>query len=119
MAADVEVEVEVEVPQARVAGRGAAARARLVAAPPPPRAAAALTGLVAAAVALGVTELAAGIVPDVPSFVSAIGDAVIDDSPGWFVRFGVDRFGTNDKPSLVIGIVIVSLLIGVGAGLLA
>jgi DMSO/TMAO reductase YedYZ molybdopterin-dependent catalytic subunit len=74
---------------------------------------------VAAAVALGLSELAAGLLPDVPSFVSAVGDAVIDDSPGWFVRFGIDRFGTSDKPALVTGIVVISLLVGVFVGLLA
>jgi hypothetical protein len=33
------------------------------------------------------------------------------------VRFGIDRFGTDDKPALVTGIVVVSLLIGAGLGL--
>jgi DMSO/TMAO reductase YedYZ molybdopterin-dependent catalytic subunit len=80
---------------------------------------AALSGLIAAGVALGVTELAAGILPTVPSFVVAIGDAVIDKSPGWFVRFGIDNLGTDDKPALVAGIVVISLLIGAGLGLVA
>ena len=80
---------------------------------------AALAGLIGAGVALGVTELAAGVFPHVPSFVVAIGEAVIDDAPGWFVRFGIDNLGTDDKPALVAGIVVISLLIGVGLGLLA
>ena len=75
--------------------------------------------MVAAGVALGVTELAAGVLPRVPSFVAAMGSAVIDHAPGWFVRFGIDRFGTDDKPALVTGIVVLSLLIGAGLGLLA
>src|SRR4051812_26955377 len=48
-----------------------------------------------------------------------MGAAVIDHAPGWFVRFGIDRFGTDDKPALVTGIVVLSLLIGTGLGLLA
>ena len=80
---------------------------------------AALAGAIAAGVALGVIELAAGWFPDVPSFVVAIGDAVIDWSPGWFVRFGVENLQANDKPGLLLGIVVVSLLIGVNLGLLA
>ena len=80
---------------------------------------AALAGLLAAGVSLGVTELVAGVLPDVPSFVVAVGEAVIDDSPGWFVRFGVDRLGSGDKPGLVAGIIVISLLIGLGLGAVA
>lgn len=83
------------------------------------KARAAIAGGVAAGVALGMVELAAGVLPDVPSFVVAIGDAVIDWSPGWFVRFGVENLQANDKPGLLLGIVVVSLLIGVSLGLLA
>ncbi len=80
---------------------------------------AALAGAVAAGVALGMVELAAGVLPNVPSFVVAIGDVVIDWSPGWFVRFGVENLQANDKPGLIFGIVVASLLIGVNLGLLA
>jgi len=80
---------------------------------------AALAGLVGAGVSLGTAELCAGILPDVPSFVVAVGDAVIDNSPGWFVRFGIDNLGTSDKPGLITGIVVISLLLGAALGVVA
>jgi DMSO/TMAO reductase YedYZ molybdopterin-dependent catalytic subunit len=80
------------------------------------RARAALAGLLAAGVALGVGELFAGLFRDAPSPVGTVGEEVIDLSPRLVVRFGIDSFGSNDKPALVVTILVVSLLLGAAAG---
>lgn len=76
----------------------------------------ALAGLLAAAVALGVSELLSGFGRSVPSLVTSVGTAVIDLGPKWFVDIGIDLFGTNDKPALIVGTVILTLLTGLFVG---
>ena len=44
---------------------------------------------------------------------------MINRAPTAFVRFGIDRLGRSDKPALVTGTVVITVLIGVVAGLLA
>jgi DMSO/TMAO reductase YedYZ molybdopterin-dependent catalytic subunit len=77
----------------------------------------ALAGLVAAAVALGVAELVAGIVGPASSPVVAVGDAVITVTPEPVKEFAIRTFGENDKVALVVGTLVVvalyALLIGV------
>ncbi|MGH2683949.1 MAG: hypothetical protein ACRDJP_00590, partial [Actinomycetota bacterium] len=63
-------------------------------------------GLAAGALALGVSELLAGLIDDVPSLVGTVGDAVIDLSPTWVVDFGIDTFGQSDKAALTLGILV-------------
>ena len=77
-----------------------------------------MAGLLAASVALAVTELAAGLT-DGRSLVVAVGDWVIDHAPHALVDFGKRNFGTNDKTALVFGIVIVSLLFGIALGVVS
>jgi hypothetical protein len=76
----------------------------------------ALAGLVAAAVALGVAELVAGIVGPASSPVVAVGDAVITVTPEPVKDFAIRTFGENDKVALVVGTLVVvgiyALLIG-------
>ncbi|GMU40055.1 MAG: oxidoreductase [Chloroflexota bacterium] len=72
----------------------------------------ALAGLVAAAVALGVAELAAGLLGRV-SLVVSVGDLIVDTLPAPLVKLAIEVFGTYDKPALLVTIVAVSL--GVGA----
>lgn len=79
---------------------------------------ASLAGLLATAVALGVAELVAGAL-GTRSLVVAIGDAVIDATPGWLERFAIATFGTADKPVLLAGILVVSALLGAALGRLA
>ncbi|MCL1599129.1 MAG: molybdopterin-dependent oxidoreductase, partial [Actinomycetia bacterium] len=69
-------------------------------------------GVAGVAVALGATELFAGMSDSVPSAVSAIGTYVIDASPSWLKTFAISTFGTADKAVLAVSIFIVSLLIG-------
>ncbi|MGH9034496.1 MAG: molybdopterin-dependent oxidoreductase, partial [Acidimicrobiia bacterium] len=81
-------------------------------APPRSRQASRLAGVVAAALALGVTELIAGALPGAVSLVGAVGDAAVDWLPGPVVRFGIEAFGTDDKTVLVGVILILSAVLG-------
>jgi DMSO/TMAO reductase YedYZ molybdopterin-dependent catalytic subunit len=78
---------------------------------------AALAGVVATAVALGVAELAAGLVAAAASPVVAVGDAVVDRVPVWLKNVAIALFGTGDKTALIIGVLLVCALVGAGAGL--
>ncbi|MEN8238042.1 MAG: molybdopterin-dependent oxidoreductase [Actinomycetota bacterium] len=69
-------------------------------------------GVAGVAVALGITELFAGLSDSVPSAISAIGTYVIDVSPKWLKTFAISTFGTADKAVLAISIFIVALLVG-------
>lgn len=79
---------------------------------------ASVAGLLATAVALGVAELVAGAL-GTRSLVVAIGDAVIDRTPGWLERFAISTLGTADKPVLLAGILVLAGLFGAGLGRLA
>ena len=78
----------------------------------------AVVGAVAAAMALAVGELAAAITGG-PSLVIAVGDLVVDLAPGWLVRRTIGLLGTSQKPALLIGIVMVTLLAGAVLGRVA
>jgi DMSO/TMAO reductase YedYZ molybdopterin-dependent catalytic subunit len=80
---------------------------------------AALAGAAAAAAALGVSELLAGLLPGATSLVAAIGQVAIDLQPPGAKDVMVSLFGTNDKLALEIFVVAVGLLIGAGLGGLA
>ncbi len=69
--------------------------------------------------ALSAAELIAGFFHRGPSLVTGVAQQVINRAPTAFVRFGIDRLGRNDKPSLVAGTIVVTLLIGAVAGLLS
>ena len=79
----------------------------------------AVTGVAAAAGALGVSELQAGLLPGSTSLVAAIGQVAIDLQPPGAKDFVVSLFGTNDKLALEIFVVAVALAIGAGLGILA
>lgn len=85
----------------------------------PPAWAAAAAGVVGAGAALALGEIASGATSQVPSLVVAVGEAIIDYSPTGVTRTGIETAGTNDKPALLIGIVIVTLVIGALTGRLA
>src|SRR5688572_16554156 len=87
--------------------------------PSVPRWADALTGTVAAGVALAAGELFAGFSDAVPSLVIAVGEAIIDHTPGDLVESGIQAAGTNDKPLLIAGIVVFSLVFGAVLGVVA
>ncbi len=79
----------------------------------------ALAGALAAGAALGIGELTAGLVSAGSSLVVAVGDLVIDFAPPAVEDAGISIFGTNDKPALVVGIVVLSLLFGAVIGRIA
>jgi DMSO/TMAO reductase YedYZ molybdopterin-dependent catalytic subunit len=80
---------------------------------------AALAGLAAAALGLGVSEAIAGILPGATSLVDAIGQVVIDLQPPGAKDFVVELFGTNDKLALEIVVTIVALALGAVFGVVA
>jgi DMSO/TMAO reductase YedYZ molybdopterin-dependent catalytic subunit len=80
---------------------------------------AAFAGVVAAAVAIGFGELIGGVLPGGGSLVVAVGSRVIDAAPPFVKDFAVSTLGTADKPALVIGVVVFTLLFGALFGLLA
>ncbi|WP_307801932.1 molybdopterin-dependent oxidoreductase [Actinomadura violacea] len=78
---------------------------------------AALCGLLAAAAAMGIAELAAGVLGRTSSSpLPAVGAGFIDLTPVWLRDFAIRHFGGNDKAVLLIGlgagITIAALVIG-------
>jgi hypothetical protein len=63
------------------------------------RVAGALSGLIAAGVALGVAEPVAAVIAEQSWPIVAVGGTVIDATPRRLKQFAIEHFGTNDKPS--------------------
>ncbi len=78
-----------------------------------------VAGLLAAAVAIGVGQLIAGIVAPDGSPVVAVGEASIDRTPPPVKNFAISAFGSNDKLVLVTGILAVLAVFAAIVGLLA
>lgn len=73
-------------------------------------------GLAAAAVALGVTQLAAAFFSPAADARTAVGTSVINLTPGPVKEWAIQTFGTNDKAFLtVMVVVVISALIAVAA----
>jgi len=70
-----------------------------------------VAGLTAAAVALGATEFIAALA-GTSSLVVAVGNVVVDRTPGPVVKWAIDLFGTNDKPILLTTVTAISVLLG-------
>ena len=77
-----------------------------------------LAGVLAVAVVLGIAEVVAAFLVS-PSLVIAVGDVVIDSVPGGLERAVIAVLGTADKPFLISMILLVSLVIGAGIGVVA
>jgi DMSO/TMAO reductase YedYZ molybdopterin-dependent catalytic subunit len=80
---------------------------------------AALAGLLAAALALGVGDLFAGLFRDAQLPRDAVGAEFIDHTPIWLKNFAVEQFGTNDKVALRAGMLVVIGLLGLVLGAVA
>ena len=80
---------------------------------------AALAGLLAAMLALGVAELVAAAVGPASSPVVAVGDAAITLTPEPVKTFAIRTFGENDKTALVVGTLVVIALYALLLGLVA
>ena len=78
----------------------------------------AFAGLIGAAVALGVSELIAGVLAPSSSLIAAIGQTVIDLQPPGAKDFVVSIFGTNDKLALELLVTGTALAIGALLGYL-
>ena len=71
-----------------------------------------LAGTVAAGAALGFGELIEGATDDIPSLVVAVGELIVDYTPGDAVATSIETLGSNQKGVLLTGITVVSLLLG-------
>ena len=78
-----------------------------------------LSGAAAAALALGVSEFAAGIFSGLPSLIEGVGNWVIDIVPEPIKHWAISVFNTNDKLALLIGMTLVVILLGAVAGVVA
>jgi hypothetical protein len=79
----------------------------------------AVSGAIAAGLALGVSELLAGLVSGLPSLVEGLGNWIIDNVPKPIRDFAIELFGTYDKIALLIGITLTTLIIGAMVGVFA
>ncbi|MGH3289335.1 MAG: molybdopterin-dependent oxidoreductase [Streptosporangiaceae bacterium] len=92
------------------------------AADPPPHPSAlagAAAGVLTAAVAMGVGQLAAGLTVAQGSPVLAVGQAAIDLTPLSVKDFAISTFGANDKTALLVGILAVLAAFAAVIGILA
>ncbi len=80
---------------------------------------AAVAGLVAAAAALGAGEFIGSFFAPSPGPVIGVANRVIDNAPTWFVEFGKSIFGLADKPALILGTIIISLVLGIAFGVVS
>ena len=80
---------------------------------------AALAGILAAVVALGVAELLAGLIGPNSSPVVVVGGSVIDATPRPMKDFAIATFGQNDKVALVVGTLILITLFAIVLGLMS
>ncbi|HEX6221349.1 MAG TPA: molybdopterin-dependent oxidoreductase [Acidimicrobiia bacterium] len=75
-----------------------------------------IAGALSAGIALGVSELIAGLITGAPSLVEGLGNWVIDNVPTPVKEWAIAVFGTNDKLVLLISITAVTILIGAVVG---
>ena len=78
-----------------------------------------IAGFLAAALALGVANLAAAFVRPQASPIIAVGGAFVDRTPSWLKNFAVEKFGENDKNMLLLGLYVTIALIAIGIGMIA
>ncbi|MBG0821268.1 molybdopterin-dependent oxidoreductase [Planomonospora sp. ID91781] len=81
--------------------------------------AAALIGLVAGAVAVGVSLPVAALVKASAFPVVAVGDAAVDLAPAWLKEWAIRAFGENDKTVLLAGVLAVLAAGAAATGALA
>ena len=79
----------------------------------------AVSGVLAAALALGIANLAAAFVRPQASPIIAVGGAFIDRTPPWLKNFAVQYFGQNDKNMLLLGMYTTIALLAMGIGMIA
>jgi DMSO/TMAO reductase YedYZ molybdopterin-dependent catalytic subunit len=87
--------------------------------PEPSSLAGAVAGVLAAAVAMGVGQLAAGLGAAQSSPVLAVGQAAIDLTPLPVKDFAISTFGVDDKTALLVGILVILAGFAAVIGILA
>jgi DMSO/TMAO reductase YedYZ molybdopterin-dependent catalytic subunit len=80
---------------------------------------AAWAGVLTVAVALGVAELATGLIEGSENPVVSVGEVVVDHVPSAIRDWAISVFGTTDKTVLIIGTVVLLVLFGALVGVLA
>ncbi len=85
----------------------------------PRRRLAAVAGLVAGGLALGVAELVAALTGGADSPVVAVGGVVVDATPRWLKEFAIGAFGTNDKTVLLSSVLVVIGILAAITGMVA
>ncbi|MCP3913611.1 MAG: molybdopterin-dependent oxidoreductase [Actinomycetia bacterium] len=83
-----------------------------------PRWVGALAGAAAATTALGVGELVAGFSHTFPSLIPSVGRLFVSETPGSVIRQTIQIFGTNQKPLLLTGITVTTIVLGAVFGVL-
>jgi DMSO/TMAO reductase YedYZ molybdopterin-dependent catalytic subunit len=78
----------------------------------------AFAGVVSVAAAIGIGELAAGLIAGIPSPIASIGRGIVALQPPGAKDFVASLFGTNDKLALETFIVVVALALGATFGVL-
>lgn len=80
---------------------------------------AALSGMVAASLGLGLAEFLAGLLNRAVTPVLAVGEAVIELSPRWLTDWAIAVFGTANKAVLIGGVLVVVAVVAAAIGVLA
>ena len=80
---------------------------------------AALAGLLAAGLTLGVAHLVASVIDPPATPVSALGDTFIDLTPEWLKEAAIAAFGLHDKLALTVGMAVVIAVVAALTGVLA
>ena len=80
---------------------------------------AALSGMVGAALAFASGELVASLTNKTTSLVLAVGEFIVDVTPGDVVRTSIETLGNSQKIVLLSGITVISILFGGFLGLLS
>jgi DMSO/TMAO reductase YedYZ molybdopterin-dependent catalytic subunit len=74
-------------------------------------------GVLSGAVALGIGQLAAGLIGGASSPMIAVGSAAIDATPEWLKSLAIRTFGSNDKAALLTGmgavLVVAAIVLGI------
>ena len=80
---------------------------------------AALAGVIAGGLTLGVAEVVAAVVSPTAAPILAVGSAFIDLTPPALKNFAVENFGTNDKLVLLVSMAVVIALLSAVAGVVS
>jgi DMSO/TMAO reductase YedYZ molybdopterin-dependent catalytic subunit len=76
-------------------------------------------GVLSGAVALGIGQLAAGLLGGSSSPMIAVGETAIDATPEWLKSFAIRTFGSNDKAALLAGMSVVIAVAAVILGIVS